>query len=497
MKKLCTLTLTLLLLAGGTFRTDAADKPNVLWIYLEDVSRWFSCYGDKLIKTPNIDALAEDGIRFDRFYTPAGVCSATRSSQMLGVQQTTFGNHNHRSSRNNAAGTKHDGLGMIPLPDGVKTLPELFSDGGYFSLGGGPKDDYNFVFDQAEMYDFIGKGWEVNAGGDKPLWQNAPKGKPWFAQIHLKGGKLGKATKTVIDRSSVTVPPYYPDIDLVREEIAHHYDCILTTDQQVGAIVKALKADGLYDNTYIFLHSDHGYKLHRDKQFLYEGGIKMPLIVTGPGIKGGQVREDLISGVDLAPTGLAVCDLPVPAYMEGANFLANNYEPRKYVVSARDRCDYTIEKIRALVTPQFKYLRNYLTDRPYMQPSYKDPWPVSIKFRDMMAKGEMNETQLTFFGSSKPAEELYDLAKDPHEIHNLAKDPEYAKDLAAHQKLLDDWITKTGDKGIAPEDDEGLIQALYRWQEKAVNPEYDSVRKKYGPFIKKQSPKKKKKKKAK
>jgi len=221
----------------------------------------------------------------------------------------------------------------------------------------------------------------------------------------------------------------------------------------------------------------------------------MPLIVTGPGINGGQVRQDLISGVDLAPAGLAVCGLPVPTYMEGANFLAKDYKPREFVVAARDRCDYTIERIRALVTPRFKYLRNYLTDRPYMQPSYKDPWPVSIKFRDMMAKGEMNETQLTFFGPTKPAEELYDLEKDPHEIHNLAKDPKFAKDLAAHQKMLDDWIAKTGDKGIAPESDEGLIQALYRWQEKAVNPEYDSVRKKYGPLIRKQKPKKKKKKK--
>lgn len=453
-----------------------ASKANVLWIYLEDVSRWFSCYGDKTIETPNIDALAADGIRFDRFYTPAGVCSATRSSQMLGVMQTTFGVHNHRSSRDNAKGSKHEGIGMIHLPEGVRTLPEIFSDGGYFSVGGGPKDDYNFVFDVNEMYDYLGKGFGPRGNEEKNLWSHAPEGKPWFVQVHLKGGKLGRAAPTVMDRSVVPVPPYYPDIDLVREEIAHHYDCILETDRQVGEVVAALKADGVYENTVIFLHSDHGYKLHRDKQFLYEGGIGMPLIVTGPGIAAGQVRDDLISGVDLAPASLAAAGLEVPGYMEGADFLAKDYKQRDYVVAARDRCDNTIEKIRAIVTPRFKYLRNYLTDRPFMQPSYKDPWPVSMKFREMMANGEMNRDQLVFFGPEKPAEELYDLENDPHEIHNLAGDPKFEKELKRHQALLSDWIAETGDKGQATESDDGLLQAYYRWREKCVNPEYDRVR---------------------
>lgn len=463
-------------LAEPETRVHAADRPNVLWIYLEDVSRWFSCYGDRTVETPNIDALAADGIRFDRFYTPAGVCSATRSAQILGVMQTSFGVHNHRSSRDNAKGTKHEGIGLIHLPEGVRTLPEIFSDGGYYSLGGGPKDDYNFVFEAAEIYDFLGKGWEVNAGGDKPLWRNAPEGVPWFAQVHLQGGKLGGQAKAVIDPSTVPVPPYYPDIELVREEIGHHYDCILETDRQVGEIVKALKADGVYENTFIFLHSDHGYKLHRDKQFLYEGGIKMPLIVTGPGIKGGQVREDLISGVDLAPATLAAAGIEAPEYMEGADFLAKDYREREFVVAARDRCDYTIEKIRAIVTPRFKYLRNYLTDRPFMQPSYKDPWPVSVKLREMMAAGEMKGAQLVFFSDEKPAEELYDLENDPHEVHNLVEDPEFAEELERHRERLANWIAETGDQGQEPESEEGLLQVYYEWREKCVNPEYEAVK---------------------
>ena len=208
----------------------------------------------------------------------------------------------------------------------------------------------------------------------------------------------------------------------------------------------------------------------------------MPLIVTGPGIQGGQVRKDLISGVDLAPTSLGVSGLPVPGHMEGSNFLAQGYKERQFVVAARDRCDYTIERIRALVTKRFKYLKNYLTDRPYMQPSYKDPWPVSQKFREMMAKGEMNKTQLIFFGDKKPAEELYDLENDPHEIHNLATDPKFKKELEEHRKLLEGSVEKTGGGGLTPENDDGLIQVLLRWREKCVNPEYEPIRKKYGPL---------------
>ena len=176
------------------------------------------------------------------------------------------------------------------------------------------------------------------------------------------------------------------------------------------------------------------------------------------------------------PACLSAAGIEVPKHMEGADFLAEDYTQRKFVVAARDRCDYTIERIRALVTPQFKYLRNYLTDRPFMQPSYKDPWPVSKKFREMMANGEMNETQLIFFGPKKEPEELYDLANDPHEIHNLANDPKFKKQLLRHRRLLDNWIKETGDQGLKTESDPGLLAVLKRWGVKCVNPEYDRVR---------------------
>ena len=446
----------------------AESRPNVLWIYLEDVSGWLSCYGETLIETPNFDRLAARGIRFDRFYTPAGVCSATRSATIVGAMQTSFGIHNHRSGRPDFRGqTMGAAFDDIRLPAGVEPLPVLMKKAGYFTFNQSGKDDYNFKWSAENFY---------SPNSKTNLWRNRKDGQPFFGQVQLRGGKLGKRAKAVIDPSTVPVPPYYPDIPEVREEIAHHYDCLLKTDQEIGDLLDQLEKDGLTDSTYIFCFSDHGYKLHRHKQFLYEGGIRMPLLVAGPGIKSGQVRDDLVSGIDIAPASLAAAGLSIPSFMEGRDFLAKDYTPREYLVAARDRCDYSIEKIRAIVTPRFKYLRNYLTDRTFMQPSYKDPWPVSIRFREMMANNEMNETQLIFFGPEKPPEELYDLENDPHEIHNLAEDSAFQKELEEHRTMLKDWIAETGDQGQATESDAGLLAALKRWGDKCVNPEYDRVR---------------------
>jgi arylsulfatase A-like enzyme len=395
------------------------------------------------------------------------------------MMQTTIGAHNHRSARAEFRGESMGEYDRNVLPSDVVPLPVRFREAGYWTFNEGGKDDYNFEWSKEEFYDFERSkgGWGPPSLVAGDCWRDKPEGQPFFGQVQLGGGKLSyKVAPEVIDRASVPVPPYYPDIPEVREEIAHHYDCIRKTDEQVGEVIAALKRDGFYDNTMIFLISDHGMKLHRHKQFLYEGGIQMPMIVAGPGVDTGKVRDDLVSGIDVSAASLAAAGIEVPTSMEGRNFLASNYQPREYVVAARDRCDYTIEKIRAVVTPRFKYLRNYLTDRPFMQPSYKDPWPVSQRFREMMAKGEMNEAQLVFFGDEKPAEELYDLEADPHEIHNLAEDPAYAEQLERHREILADWIAETGDKGQQPESDIGLLCTLKRWGDKCVNPEYDKVR---------------------
>ncbi len=459
-------------------------KRNVLWLYLEDVSGWFSCYGDKVIQTPNIDALAAEGTRFDRFYVPSGICSTTRSAIATGMMQTTIGAHNHRSSRKSFRGKTFSPPDLNFLAEDVIPLPIRFRGAGWWTFNEGGKDDYNFVHDLADWYDdvFYRRAWAPDRFLSGASLAEKAEGQPFFGQLQLGGGKLNLmpwskhlVTKTT-DRATVSVPPYYPDIPEVREQIANHYDCLLVTDSQVGQIVKKLKDDGVYDNTVIFLFSDHGYVMHRHKQFIYEGGIRMPLIVTGPGIPAGKVRDDLVSGIDVTATSLGAAGLPVPIEMEGRDVFSDDYQPRDFVIAARDRADYTIDKIRAVVTPRFKYLRNYLVDRPYMQPNYRDSRDFSVVIQEYRKAGKMNEDQLAFYGDDRPEEELYDLSSDPHEIRNLADDPRFTKVLKQHRQLLENWIAKTGDRGQEPESDTGLKAVLHRWGEKCVNPEYDRVR---------------------
>lgn len=464
------------ILCAPTLR--AADPPNILWLYLEDVSGWFSCYGDEVIETPNIDALAEAGTKFTKFYTPAGVCSATRSAIVTGFMQTSIGAHQHRSCRADFRGKSMGEYDKNILPEYAKPLPIRFREAGWWTFNEGGKDDYNFEWSADQFYDWLREkgGWGPGSFlAGEPLAEK-PDDKPFFGQIQFGGGKLGGKAKVVIDPADVSVPPYYPDVPIVREEIAHHYDCLLETDRQVGEVIAKLKEDGLYENTLIFLFSDHGMKLHRHKQMLYEGGIHMPLIVVGPGIEAGAVRDDLVSGIDISAASLAAAEIGVPEKMEGRDFLGEGYEPREYLVAARDRCDWTIEHMRAVVTPRFRYQKNYLIDRPYMQPTYKDDWEVTKKFRELMAAGEMNETQLIFFGEERVPEELYDLDNDPHELHNLAEDPHFAEELDQHRAYLAEWIEETNDQGQIPESELGLLCVMKRWGDKCVNPEYEKVR---------------------
>ena len=485
--------------------SEGDERPNIVWIFVEDMNDWMGCFGDNTVPTPNMDNLAEQGIRFDRAYMPAGVCSATRSAIALGAMQTTIGVHNHRSSRQRIPEE------VFNLPQGVKTVYQEMRSNGYYVINAGPKNDFNFLWptqsqmelDKAKgrfgggayytenkddlLYDVNSKIWGFNP----ELWNNRPKDKPVFIQFQLKGGKNtgryknavsveGQNVKTgkfkvFTDTSNVEVMPYYPDLPIVRTEIAHHYDCVRQTDDDVGKIIKALKEEGLYDNSVIFFWTDHGMRLPRHKQWLYEGGIKVPLIITGPGLQNGQVRDDLVSGIDITATTLALCGIDIPKHMEGRDMLANDYQ-RDYVVSARDRCDYTIERVRAITTERFKYIRNFLTDRPFMQPQYRDGHPYVDDLRYYYEAGKMSEVQALMWSETRVPEEFYDLKNDPHEINNLANDPNYSKELEKHRKLLEDWIKETDDKGQYPETIEALKGALQQWDQKAVNPEYDKAR---------------------
>ena len=396
--------------------TGPGEKPNILWIYIEDMSPWIGCYGDTVNKdaTPTIDALAASGVRFSRCYVPAPVCSPCRSALITGAYQTTTGIHNHRSSRSKA--------GAIHLPEGVTTLPELFQKAGYQTFNAG-KDDYNFVYDRNALYS------NTDEKNKFAAWRSLDKDKPFFGQIQLSGGKSNvKSVKNKVDPARMTPPPYFPNTDLFRKLKAHHYNTIRKTDSDPKIIIDNLKADGLLDNTIIVWFTDHGDNQSlRAKQFCTEAGTHVPLIITGPhtALKAGIVRDELISALDISATSLAMAEIDIPDYFESKDLFARKYKPRTYVISARDRCDYTIDRIRAVRTENFRYIRNFLTDRPLLQPQYRDERKNAKTLRKGHAEGTLPElTEQIFFGP-RPAEELYDHRKDPHEINNLALDPEF------------------------------------------------------------------------
>lgn len=475
---------------------------------------WMGCYGDDTVPTPNIDALAGNGVRFDRAYMTAGVCSATRSAIALGAMQTSLGVHNHRSSRQRTPGD------AIHLPPNVKTVYRTLRDGGYHVVNYGPKSDFNFLWpcqhekklgqvtssrfgasairaqsNQDLLYDVNILPWAPSQNQLPELLSSRPKDKPFFFQLQLKGGKNsgqyegaktadnsppinlgGKHNSTVFTSlDQVEVMPYYPDVPSVRKQIAHHYDCIRQTDDEVGQIVETLKEQGVYDNTVIFFWTDHGMKLPRHKQWLYEGGIRVPMIIAGPAIPTGTSRQDLVSGIDITSTTLALANVDQPQHMEGKNVFAKDYK-RDYVISARDRCDFTIERVRAVTGKRFKYLRNFKDDRPFMQPQYRDGEELMKEINAYYDAGKMNEAQSFMMAETRVPEELYDLESDPHEIHNLASDPAYERTLTEYRTALAQWITETSDKGQQDESTHSLTGPLKQWPDQAVNREYDKAR---------------------
>lgn len=450
------------------------ENPNILWVFLEDTNPWMSCYGEDIITTPNIDKLAEEGVRFDRAYVTAPVCTPSRSAMITGMYATSIGAHEHYSSfskwRNNVMEV------WEPNHLGIRTLPEIFKAAGYYTFNEG-KNHYNFVFSIDDLYDHWSKSPNFNGAKDGYEWSGRKReDQPFFGQIQLVGGKVKGAPK-VVKPEDVEVPPYYPDHQIFREEIARHYNNILYIDEILKNIVSKLKEDKLYENTVIFLFSDHGMEFPRSKQFLYEGGIRVPLIVAGPGVPVNQARKDLVSGIDISATTLALAGIRIPDHMQGMNMFADDFH-RDYVVSARDRCDYTIDRIRAITTDRYKYIRNFMTEKPYMQPNYRDEWPTMTLLKEMYQKGELNEVQSHFVSDERPAEEFYDLWEDPHETNNLVHSwkREHAVELAKHRDYLYHWILETDDKGRFPETNNSLKAVIDRWGDKAVNEEYKRVR---------------------
>ena len=453
LKSLC------LILTGFALLTAAAKaedpRPNIVWIIPDDMSANFSCYGETAIQTPHVDKLAAEGVKFTRAFVTAPVCSTCRSAFITGMYQTSIGAHHHRSGR---------GEQKIRLPEKVKLVPALFQAAGYHtSITGWPgrkgrlgKTDYNFEWDQT-IYD----------GAD---WSERKEGQPFFAQIQTPGGKLrGKdadgwekiataAEKKFGSRTpleAVKLPPYYPSHPDIVRDWAAYLDSVRMTDAMVGEVIARLEAEGVRENTLILFMTDHGISHARGKQFMYDEGLHVPLILSGPGIPPGSIRTDLVEHIDIAALSLGAAGIPLPETMQAKDILAKDYAHREATFAARDRCDETVDHMRSVRTKKFKYIRNFLPNRPYLQPcAYKDGKNILIALRQMHREGTLTDTQALLLRDVRPVEELYDLNADPHEINNLAANPEYAAKLKELRGRLDHWMETSGDQGQKPESTE-------------------------------------------
>lgn len=423
----------------------AGRRPNILWIIGEDMGPELGCYGEPLMRTPNLDGLAAQGARFTRAFVTAPVCSPSRSALITGMYQTSIGAHQHRSHR-------RDGY---TLPEPVKLITDHFRAAGYFTANvktaapgvrGTGKTDFNFQ--AAKPFD-----------GDD--WSKRREGQPFYAQVNFaeahRGGAWKKAREQdyLVDPDQVELPPYYPDHPVVRDDWANYLDSINLLDKKVGAVLQRLEEEGLADNTIVFFLGDNGRCHVRGKQWLYEGGIHIPLIVRWPGrIKPGTVRGDLISAIDISATSLKLAGIKPPDYMQGQVFLGPGAQQRDFVVAARDRCDETVDRIRCVRTRRYKYIRNFHPDRPYTQRNaYKErQYPALAILKQLHAEGKLTPAQELFMAPQRPLEELYDLAADPHEVHNLAGFPKYQRTLKRLRGILERWMAETGDMGAIPEE---------------------------------------------
>ena len=419
-------------------------RPNVLWIYGEDLSPDLGCYGTAAVSTPNIDRLASEGIRHTQAFVSAPVCSASRSALITGAWQTHFDAHNHRSNRDR------------PLRADMKLVTDCFREAGYFTCNSqGPP------FDRPGKTDFNFRRERPFDGVD---WSERGPGQPFYAQVNITDTHrvFQPDPESPIPPEDVELPPYYPDLPLTRRDWALYLESVQILDRKVGQVLARLDAEGLAEETIVFFLSDHGRAHPRCKQFLYDGGLRIPLIVRWPGrLDAGLVRDRLVSGVDLAPTALALAGVEIPGHMQGQLSLGPDAVDRDAVFAARDRCDGTDDRIRCIRTHRHKLIRNYHPERPYMQfNGYKKlQYPLWTLMPLLAARGELSPEQQAFLVPTRPREELYDLEADPHEVRNLAGDPAHEGVRRRLAERLDAWIAETRDMGERPEPAE--VQAYW------------------------------------
>ena len=439
------------LLTAGSFllplsRLSSQNKQmNILCITCEDISPMLGCFGDKETKTPNLDQLASEGIKFTNLFSCSGVCAPSRFALITGMYPSACGANNMRTSSYLPDGVPP--YEAVPRSE-VKCVSEYLRANGYYCTNN-QKTDYQFKLPIT--------AWDECS--NRAYWKNRPKGMPFFAIFNLttthESQVWDRANDPVTIRpEDVHVPPYFPDTLIIRRDIARVYNNITVMDREVGELIEEVNKAGLLEETIIIFYSDHGGPLPRGKRELYDTGLNAPMIIRFPDRRhAGTEVDDLISFVDIPPTIMSMAGIKPPEYLHGRAFLGKHKsEPREYIFAARDRMDSEYDVRRAVRDKHFKYIRNY---RPEIG-CYQD-----IKFRKNLGsmqellrlrdEGKLNKEQMYWFRKAKSPEELYDLLNDHYELNNIADDPAYRDELIRLRKIHAKWLKEIGDDPLRSE----------------------------------------------
>lgn len=432
-------------------------KPNILWITIEDTSPQFiGCYGNKDAKTPVIDGLAAEGIRFTNAFSTGTVCSPSRTAIITGVKVYQAGTGNHRSK--------------YPVPDFIKGFPYYLQKQGYF-CSNNVKTDYNVRNEK----DFIAEAW--NESSNKTGWWDRKPGQPFFSVFNYIDSHQSRTmtetyewyVKNVLEQltpeerigdNDFEMPPFYNDSPEMRKQFARVFNAIKLTDNKIGKLLERLKSDNLMDSTIIFFYADHGEGMPRGKTNGINYGHRVPFIIWFPEMykhlspwgTGGVVTDELIDFTDLAPTLISLAGGEIPEHMKGRPFLGNQRkEPVDHLHLSSDRSDNGIDMIRTATDGRFVYSRNFMPFIPearYIR--YMEIGEIKQQMRKDLAEGKLNPLQKSLF-EERPAEFLFDIENDIWETHNLAMDPDSRNILEKMRNRMKEEVLNSRDVMFLPE----------------------------------------------